>query len=120
MRGTSSMGLPARSTPGGIHSIPLRGAPGGTAIGALTIPAASASSSLAPRLQHAASSAVAATAATSAQSISVGLLTRPLAQPELLHLQLKSLARNLEQTRRVGDIAVRLMKGATHQLLFEA
>src|SRR5258708_35082175 len=47
------------------------------------------------------------------------LFAGPLAQPELLHFELKSLARNLEKPRRVGDVAGGLLKGATHELSLE-
>jgi hypothetical protein len=38
MRGTSSSSLPACSTPVGIHTMPVRGAPGAVVLGALTTP----------------------------------------------------------------------------------
>ena len=42
--------------------------------------------------------------------ISLALFARPLTQTELFHLELKPLARNLEQPRRVRDIPARLLQ----------
>src|SRR4051812_12229519 len=53
-------------------------------------------------------------------SLSLVLLARPLAEPELLHLELQTLAGDLEETRRVRDVAVRLPERPAHEVALEA
>src|SRR5271165_6170829 len=116
------MALPARKTPGVIHAIPLRGAPGAVVLGADTTPPSPARESAAARWHPVAVIATTSTPDWAATRISVALgrpVGGPLAQAELLHLELQALARDLQQARRMGHVAAGLLQRAAHELALE-
>src|SRR5581483_1129066 len=82
---------------------------------------ATRSRSARPTLRPAACSCCTRTRAKRAGGDVSGRLSflRAFAKAELLHLELQALARNLEKSRRVRDVAVRLLEGAAHELALE-
>src|SRR5437763_13944317 len=97
MRGALLLGIPAVSVPAGIQIIP-----GGAVGPASTVAAASGTASLFAPVEASAVSwhAAARRKSTARCCMSVALVAR-LAETELLHLELQSLARNLEEARGV-------------------
>src|SRR5688500_796588 len=119
------------STPGGIHTIPGRGGGAGSATsrrGPPSTAASGAASGVASLREHAR-----ANSARSAPESAPGTIARPaplrarpmrsvrfpFAQAQLLHLELQALARDLEEPRRVGDVALRLMERAHDELALQ-
>src|ERR1700722_12703393 len=97
------------------QTIPGRGAPGRVAVDALPIAVCAGSTESAgcdfphPRARM----------AIGTVALSISLLDRSLAKPELFHFQLQPLARDLQKARGVRDVSVRLLQGPAHELAFE-
>src|SRR5262245_26199509 len=125
MRGKLSGGVPATSAPPGTNAMPVRGTGAGSGGpnepiggGALvaaetlpTVPLVVRSWPQAPRLTKSAKGQ-----ATRSRLAALVFLT----ERKLLHLELQALARDLEQARRVGDVAVGLFERLLDQVAFEA
>src|SRR6186997_1251683 len=125
MRGKLSGGVPATSAPPGMNAIPVRGT-GGRSGGPIE-PAAGGTLAAAERLPTETLVVRSWQDARLSKSTN-GQANRPstlaalvlFTERKLLHLELQALARNLEQTRRVGDIAVGLFECLLDQIALEA